>query len=391
MSGFIHLFRQQNALPLRLQTDFILENMRKQIYVWAVLCCIGLASCQNGTSEETKQEYPAFTVTASSVEVTDDYPATIRGRQDIEIYPQVSGKIVDVAVTEGERVRRGQTLFIIDQVPYQAALQTAVANVKAAKANVSTAQLTYGGKKELFEQKVISQFELSTSENALLTAKAQQAQAEAQEVNARNNLSYTVVTSPADGVVGTIPYRVGALVSSSSSQPLTTVSDNSVMYVYFSMLENRLLSMVRRYGSVDETLKQMPSVGLRLNDGTMYDQPGRVESISGVLDTQTGAASFRAAFPNPTGLLHSGGAGNVLITEKADSALTIPQAATYEQQDKVFAYRVVDGKVQSTPITVTPLNDKKLYIVRSGLSAGETIISEGVGLLKDGMSVTIKQ
>lgn len=164
-----------------------------------------------------------FTVNASSVETTDDYPATIRGRQDIEIYPQVSGKIVKVAVTEGERVRRGQTLFIIDQVPYRAALHTATANVQAAKANVATAQLTYDGKKELFDQKVISQFELSTAKNALLTARAQQAQAEAQEVDARNNLSYTVVTSPADGVVGTIPYRVGTLVSSSSAQALTTV------------------------------------------------------------------------------------------------------------------------------------------------------------------------
>lgn len=365
--------------------------MKKQICVWAVLCSICLASCKNGTTEGKPQAYPVFTVGVSPVETTDDYPASIRGRQDIEIYPQVSSKIVKVAVTEGERVRRGQTLFVIDQIPYQAALQTAMANVRAAAASVSTAQLTYDGKKELFDQRVISQFELSTAENALLTAKAQQAQAEAQEVNARNNLSYTVVTSPADGVVGTIPYRVGALVSSSSAQPLTTVSDNSVMYVYFSMPENRLLSLVRRYGSVEETLKQMPPVGLRLNDGSLYDRYGRVESISGVLDMQTGAASFRAAFPNPAGLLHSGGAGNVLITETVDSALTIPQAATYEIQDKVFVYRVVHGKAKSALVEVTPLNDEKLYIVRSGLDAGETIVAEGVGLLQDGMDITVKQ
>lgn len=331
-----------------------------------------------------------FTVNASSVETTDDYPATIRGRQDIEIYPQVSGKIVKVAVTEGERVRRGQTLFIIDQVPYRAALHTATANVQAAKANVATAQLTYDGKKELFDQKVISQFELSTAKNALLTARAQQTQAEAQEVDVRNNLSYTVVTSPADGVVGTIPYRVGTLVSSSSAQPLTTVSDNSVMYVYFSMPENRLLSLVRRYGSVENTLKRMPPVSLKLNDGTVYDKRGRVESISGVLDTRTGAASFRAAFPNPTGLLHSGGAGNVLITERLDNTLTIPQEATYELQDKVFVYRIIHGRAKSTPVEVTPLNDKKMYIVHSGLDDNETIVAEGVGLLKDGMPVNIK-
>ena len=163
------------------------------------------------------------------------------------------------------------------------------------------------------------------------------------------------------------------------------------MYVYFSMPENRLLSLVRRYGSVEETLKQIPSVHLQLNDGSLYEQSGRVESISGVLDSQTGAASFRAAFPNPTGLLHSGGAGNVMITEKSDNALSIPQVATYELQDKVFAYRVVQGKAQSAPIEVTPLNDKKLYIVRNGLNVGDTIVAEGVGLLKDGMPVAIKQ
>ena len=238
--------------------------------------------------------YPVVTVAQSAVEVTEDYPATIRGRQDIEIFPQVTGKITRVAVTEGERVCRGQTLFIIDQVPYEAALQTAIANVEAASAAVATAQLTYDGKRQLFDQKVISQFELSTAHNALLTAQAQQAQAEAQELNARNNLSYTIVTSPADGVVGTIPYRVGALVSSSSASPLTTVSDNSVMYVYFSLPENRMLSLIRRYGSVEQTLRQMPAVTLRLNDGTSYGVEGRVESISGVIDAQTGAVSLRA-------------------------------------------------------------------------------------------------
>ncbi len=356
-----------------------------------MLCLLSIASCQNTATEEKSQAYPILTVKATTVETTDYYPATIRGQQDIEIYPQVSGKIEKVLVTEGQHVRPGQPLFVIDQVPYQAALQTAMANVKAAKANVATAQLTYDGKKELFTQKVISQFELSTAENALLTAKAQQAQAEAQEVDARNNLSYTIVSSPANGVVGTIPYRAGALVSSSSPQPLTTVSDNSVMYVYFSVPENQLLALVRRYGSVDEALKRMPDVGLQLGDGSQYGQSGRVESISGVLDRQTGAASFRAAFPNPTGLLHSGMAGNVLITTKLDSALTIPQVATYELQDKVFVYRVVHGRAKSIPIEVTPLSSQKQYIVHKGLSLGDVIVAEGVGLLKDGMPIAVKQ
>ncbi len=368
-------------------------NMNRKRFRIIFLCGAALlaVSCRDSAPETAQQAYPVAKVGRENVETTADYPATIRGRQDVQIYPQVEGKLTAVRVVEDQRVSRGQTLFIIDQVPYKAALQTAVANVKAARAALATAQLTYDGKRELFGQKVISQFELSTAENSLLAAKAQLAQAEAQEVNARNNLSYTVVKSPADGVVGTIPYRVGALVSSSLSSPLTTVSDNSSMYVYFSMPENNMLALIRRYGTVEETLKRMPDVSLRLNDGTVYDRKGRVESISGVIDSQTGAVSLRAVFPNPSGLLHSGGAGNVLVTQRTDGALTIPQGATYELQDKVFVYRVVDGKARSTRIEVTPLNDRKKYIVRSGLKAGETIVTEGAGLLQDGMAITIKK
>ena len=352
----------------------------------AVLC-----ACQGQSNEEARQEYAAFTVKETSVETIDDYPAALRGRQDIEIYPQVSGKITQVAVTEGQRVRKGQTLFVIDQVPYLAALQTAKANVSAARAGAATARLTRDSKRELYAGRVISHYELSTAENALLTAEAQLEQALAQEVTARNDLSYTVVTSPADGVVGTIPYRIGALVSASSAQPLTTVSDNSEMYVYFSMPENRMLSLIRQYGTVERTLAEMPAVRLRLNDGTEYPVERRIESISGVIDPQTGSVSIRAAFLNPEGLLHSGGAGNLLIAQHTEEALTIPQAATYELQDKVYVYKVVDGHAVSAPVSVTPLNDRKAYLVHSGLRTGEVIVAEGIGLLQDGAAISIKK
>ena len=365
-------------------------DLRKIIFTLLAVALLA-SSCKEQRQEASRQAYPVITVQKSAVEVTNDYPATIRGRQDIEIYPQVSGKIVKVAVTEGQRVSRGQTLFVIDQVAYRAALQNAEANVRAARAAAATARQTYVGKRELFEQKVVSEFELNTAHNAMLTAEAQLAQAKAQEVSARNDLSYTVVASPANGVVGTIPYRVGALVSSSSASPLTTVSDNSEMYVYFSMPENSMLALIRKYGSVDKTIKQMPAVQLRLNDGTLYGKQGRVESISGVIDRQTGAVSLRAAFPNTGGLLHSGGSGNVLITEGIGSALTIPQGATYELQDKVFVYRVVDGKAKSTRIEVTPLNEQKKYIVRSGLKPGDVIVAEGAGMLQDGVTVKVRK
>ena len=356
--------------------------------VWA--SCLAAVACGQAPTAMGPGEYAVTTIAQTDREIPTNYSATIRGRQDIDIYPQVSGTIWQLCVTEGQNVSKGQTLFIIDQVPYKAALQTAEANVAAAEASVATAQLTYDSKKELFARNVVSQFDLSTAENNLLTAKAQLAQAEAQRVNAANNLSYTVVKAPSNGVVGTLPYRVGALVSASMPQPLTTVSDNSTMYVYFSMTENQLLNLTRRYGSIAQTLKNMPDVELQLNDGSMYDKKGRVESISGVIDTSTGSVSLRAAFPNPDGLLHSGGSGNVVLTNSFKNCIVVPQAATFEIQDKVFAYKVVDGKATSAPLSVEKISNGQEYIVTSGLVPGDVIVTEGVGLMREGTPIRPK-
>ena len=275
----------------------------KQTFVKAAVmaCFMAAVSCGQAPTAMGPAEYAVMTIATTDREIPINYSATIRGRQDIAIYPQVSGTIFELCVNEGQTVSKGQPLFIIDQVPYKAALQTAEANVAAAKAGVATAQLTYDSKKELYAKNVVSQYDLLTAENTLLTAKAQLAQAEAQRVNAANNLSYTVVKAPANGVVGTLPYRVGALVSASIPQPLTTVSDNSDVYVYFSMTENQLLNLTRQYGSIANTLKNMPDVQLVLNDGSVYDRTGRIESISGVIDTSTGSVQLRAVFPNAAG------------------------------------------------------------------------------------------
>ena len=363
---------------------------KNSIRAAALACCFFMLGCRQAPMQSQSSEYDVLTVATTDRTIPVDYSATIRGRQDIAIYAQVSGKIAQVCINEGQRVRNGQTLFIIDQVPYKAALQTAEANVAAAKASVATAQLTYDSKKELFARKVVSQFDLSTAENNLLTAKAQFAQAEAQRVNAANNLSYTVVKAPTDGVVGTLPYRVGALVSASIPQPLTTVSDNSEMYVYFSMTENQLLALTRQYGSIAETLKSMPGVQLQLSDGSTYDQTGRVESISGVIDTSTGSVSLRAAFPNPNGLLHSGGAGNVILPSIYKDCIAVPQAATFELQDKVYVYKVVDGKAASAMIDVEKISNGREYIARAGLVPGDVIVAEGVGLLREGTPIVPK-
>ena len=256
-------------------------------------CTVWLASCQEAPTRQTGgvASYETMKVVTSDKEFTTSYSATIRGRYDAGVLPQVSGTIQKVMVKEGQKVSKGQSLFIIDQVPYRAALNTASANVQAAKASLATAQLSYDSAKELYAQKVISEHQLKTTENTLLTAKAQLAQAEAQEVNAKNNLTYTEVKSPSDGVVGALPMREGTLVSPSMGVVLTTVSDNEEMYVYFSMTENQLLALTRQHGSMEEALKSMPSVQLKLNDGSMYDRTGRIESISAVIDRQTGTVS----------------------------------------------------------------------------------------------------
>lgn len=362
----------------------------KQKFVKAAVavCCMAAVGCGQAPVAMGPGQYDMLTVSTTDREIPVNYSATIRGRQDIDIYPQISGTVSQLCVSEGQQVSEGQTLFIIDQVPYKAALQTAEANVAAAKAGVSTAKLTYNSKKELFRRKVVSQFDLSTAKNQLLTAEAQLAQAEAQRVNAQNNLSYTVVKAPSNGVIGTLPLRVGALVGPSAR--LTTVSDNSEMYVYFSMTENQLLDLTRRYGSISATLQNMPDVQLLLSDGSLYGSAGRVESISGIIDSSTGSVQFRAVFPNKEGLLHSGGSGNIVLPVVYKDCVVIPQTATFEIQDKVYVYKVIDGKASSAMIGIEKVSNGREYIVRSGLEPGETIVAEGAGLLREGTPVAAK-
>ena len=370
-----------------IRVSMITVNRKWLRLIGIVGCTVWMASCKQATDAGVKPSFAIMEVKAADKELSTSYSATIRGRQDIDIYPQVSGTIEKLCVTEGQTVRRGQLLFVIDQIPYRAALKTAVANVEAARAAMATAELTYNSNKELYAQKVVSEFSLKTAENTYLTAKAQLTQAEAQEVNARNNLSYTEVKSPSDGVVGALPYRVGALVGANLPYPLTTVSDNSDMYVYFSMTANQLLALTRQYGSMDEALKNMPEVELILNDNSVYNKKGVIESISGVIDRQTGTVMARVVFPNESRLLHSGASGTVVVPSIYKDCIAIPQGATVQMQDKVVVYKVVDGKAVSTLITVAGINDGREYVVLSGLQSGDEIISEGAGLVREGTQV----
>lgn len=350
-----------------------------------------LASCnapvQNQTQAPVARE--VLTVSESAIELTEVYPASIQGRQDVDIYPQVSGKIEKLCVKEGDVVKAGQALFVIDQVPFEAALRVAKANVQAAEARLQSARLEADSKRALRDAEVVSEYDLSLSLNALAQAQAALEQARAEQVNASNSLSYTVVKSPVNGVVGTLPFRAGTLVSPSMPQALTTVSDNSEMYVYFAMTESAARSLVREYGSSQAAIAAMPEVSLRLSDGSMYEHKGKVESVSGILSPSTGTVPVRCVFPNAEKLLYSGSTGSVMVSRNVENAIVVPQSAIYEIQGVYFASKVVDGKVSTAQVTISGARDGKEYVVSSGLEPGDVIVAAGAGLVHDGDQIVL--
>ena len=358
----------------------------------AILVAAALASCSGNQGQQMQMPAPAIatvTLAPQSADLQKTFPATIKGKTDIDIRPQVTGFITKVHVDEGQHVKKGQVLFTLDQVQFQAAVDQARANLNSAQTAVSTAKMTADSKKALLDKNIISQYEYQLAENALQQANAQLATAQAALVNAQKNLAYTVVTAPSDGVVGQIPNREGSLASPSSAQPLTTVSDNSQIYAYFSLTEKDLLNMAGASKSVEAAIKEMPAVNLRLSDGTIYPIEGKVATVSGVIDNKTGASSVRALFNNPDGVLRSGSTGQIVLPDNKDSVIIIPQKATFELQDRRFVYIVNDSnKVVSTPVIVDANNDGKNFVVTSGLQAGQRIAVEGVGTkLQDGMTI----
>lgn len=349
-----------------------------------------LTACGGGQSgmKLGDDEYAVQTVSVTSSDQTTSYPATIKGLQDIEIRPQVSGFIVKLCVDEGATVRKGQALFKIDDTQYAAAYRQADAAVKTAEANVNTLTLTEANKKMLHEQKIISDFEYQSAVNNLLSAKASLAQAEASRISAKQNLDFCTVTSPSDGVIGTFPYRVGSLVSASISDPLTTVSEIGDMYVYFSMTEKELLQLTKAGGTLKEQLEKMPAVKLQLADGSMYEFEGKIDAVSGVIDQTTGSVSMRAIFSNEKNILRSGGMANVIFPYTMEGIILIPQSATVEIQDKKFVYVLQsDNTLKYQEIKISNLNDGKNYIVTGGLNANDKIVIEGVQTLQDGQQI----
>lgn len=349
------------------------------------------SSCGKKSAGDTKPvDYPIEVIDTTNQTLNSYYAATITGCQTVEVRPQVDGMLTRICIREGDAVHKGQVLFEIDPAQFQAAYDIAQANVNSAEAAVSTAQLVLDSNKELYKEKVISDFELRTAENELAEAKAKLRLANAELEKAATNLSYTRVKSPVNGVASMIPYRVGALVGPNITEPLVTVSDDGDIYAYFSMAENQMLELVRQYGSMKNALAEMPEVGFKMSNGETYPTKGRIDAVSGTINNSTGAISFRAVFPNPERLLRDGATGSVVIPSEYNGCIVIPQSATYELQDKIFAYKVVDGKATSVEIKVLPQSNGKEYVVVNGLHTGDVIVSEGAGLIKEGTVINAK-
>ena len=369
--------------------------MNKQSFLSILAASIIIASCgkkddqaaQAGAAAQVK-EYKTLTLQPESATLYTDYPASIQGQQNIEIRPRVEGYIEKIYVDEGSVVKAGQPLFKINAPQFEQEVRTATASIKSAQAAVSSAKLAVNKVKPLVEKEIISKYELETAQYNYESAMATLAQANASLVNARTNLGYITVTSPVNGVVGSIPFRLGSLVSSNTADPLTTVSSIGNVYAYFAMNEKVLLDFTQDSGTLAQKIKQFPQVSLVLSDGSAYSEKGRIETVNGLINTETGSVNIRARFPNPRGVIRSGSSTTVRIPNEVKDGLIIPQSATFELQDKIFAVVVgKDGKTKNANITILDNKAGNYYVVTSGLQAGDQIVLEGVASLKEGTQI----
>lgn len=369
--------------------------MDKSIILYSLAVLLAASSCSDSKTQKKDRQDKVIVAQLDTIRLKDrtltsEFAATLSGCQTVEIRPQVSGMITGIYINEGDVVKKGEILFTIDQAPYKAAYEKAVASVQSAEAAVSNAELQLSSNQELYDNDVISEIELDTSKNDVAKARATLALAHAEEREAHNNLSYTEVKSPVNGIASMINYRIGALVSNTIQQPLVTVSDDSEIYAYFSMTESQVLDLTQKHGSLRQAISNMPDVRIRMINGEIYPENGRIDAISGLINGNTGSLSVRAVFPNAGRILRDGGSGSVMIPTVRQNSIVIPQSATYELQDRKFVYKVVDGVANASEIHVLAQNNGKEYVVTDGLDEGDVIIAEGAGLIRDGQSIKAK-
>jgi membrane fusion protein (multidrug efflux system) len=367
-----------------------------------IALCFQLFSCNSGDAKNVSGDYgqseikdfKVLTLHPRKAKVNADFPATIQGQQIIEIRPKIDGYIDAIYVQEGAMVKKGQLLFRINNPQYEQEVITATASIKSAEADVDASKMQIAKVKPLVEKEIISKYELESAQYTLKSKEAALAQAKAALINAQTNVGYTLLHSPANGVIGTIPYKVGALVSSTSAEPLTNLSNIGKVYAYYSLNEKQLLQYFNSTpgSTIQEKINNMLPATLLLADGSVYPEKGKIEMASGMISTETGTATFKAIYENPLGIIRSGASATVRIPTIMDSALVIPQSATYELQDKRLVYILgKDNKVSSIAITANASDNGQYFIITSGLKPGDVVILEGLIGLKDNTQIIPKQ
>lgn len=338
-----------------------------------------LASCNNNEQQSQQQQipvlpFPVVKVAQKTVSNHQTFPVSIEGAVNSAILPKVSGYIKKVLVKEGQAVRQGQLLFSLET-------QSLSQDAEAAKAAVNTAQVEVGKLKPLVEKNIISAVELET-------AKARLAQAQSTYNSIRANIGYASVKSPVNGVVGSINFREGALVSAQNTTPLTKVSSISTVYAYFSMNEKDFLDFIENAQgkTMQDKIEQLPKVKLQLANGSLYEKEGEIETIAGDINQQTGTISFRAKFDNTSGILRNGSSGSILIPKTYENAVVIPAESTFERQGKVFVYKVNGDSLIEKPVEVLA-QTSKLYVIKSGITASETILAKGLNKVSNGAKI----
>ncbi|MDT4837138.1 Efflux pump periplasmic linker BepF [compost metagenome] len=343
-----------------------------------------------GAGAAEPQSYPVFEVNVQKTSLESEYPATLEGVENVDIRPKIDGFIEKIYIDEGAVVKKGQLLFTINAPQYEQQVRTATAAVNSAEADVNAAQLQVNKTKPLVDKEIISKYELESAQLNLQSKKAMLAQAKAALVNANVNLSYTRISSPVDGVVGAIPFKTGSLVSGSTAQALTTVSNTSKVYAYFSLNEKQLLTFSDTYKgkTIDEQMKNIPPVSLMMADGSVYSHNGKIESINSQINKATGSVMLRATFPNPTFQLRNGASAVVRIPQPVEGVILIPQKSTIDLQGKKFVYVLGDSaKVVNTEVKIMDIPKGRFYVVTGGLNAGDKVVLEGFQSLRDGVKI----
>lgn len=369
------------------------KRLQYLIYLSMLILSAGCIGCSEETSQSAEHGYKTLCVKKQDFTLYREFAAKIESKNNISVHSVISGRLEKICVKEGARVKKGQTLFILNQEPYIAAINAAKAQVATARAALSSSQLNLEGKEKLYAKQMIGEFDMQRARHTNNEAVAQLEAAKAELAAAQANLNFTVIKSPVDGVINMIEYREGELVDPSSDLELTTIGSNKSIYSYSAISEETLIDFLKEYGcsSTAELITKLPEVSLYTNWGKELPQKGRIDAISGTVHIKTGAINVRASFDNPSEMFSNGGNGYIVIPCVKRNVIVIPQEAVADIDNKYIVYRVVKGKAVATEVKVVPYNDGQNFVVTEGLTPGDIIIAEGAGLLSDGMEVVVSK